>query len=114
MLIRSNSRSALFGTILNIATIQFIFLGTALAKGHSLSPKEKLGMNLYFDENLSEPSGQSCASCHHPDFAFVDPDKRIPVSEGVIPGLFGGRNSPMAAYAMYAPTRYFDEGEVYG
>ena len=49
--------------------------------------KEELGQFLYFDEDLSEPSGQSCASCHDPDFGFVDPDKGLPVSEGVIPGL---------------------------
>ena len=72
---------------------------------------EQLGEALYFDENLSEPAGQSCASCHTPSAGFVDPDSDFPVSEGVIPGLFGGRNSPASAYAMYAPTRYFDTDE---
>lgn len=70
---------------------------------------EDLGEALYFDVNLSEPSGQSCASCHDPSFGFADPDSNLPVSEGVIPGLFGGRNSPSAAYAMYSPIRYLDE-----
>lgn len=77
----------------------------------ALTPIQELGQFLYFDENLSEPSGQSCASCHSPAFGFDDPDSDLPVSEGVIPGLFGGRNSPSAAYAMYAPVFYFDEGE---
>ena len=76
-----------------------------------LTPKQELGSFLYFDENLSEPAGQSCASCHDPGFGFADPDKGLPVSEGVIPGLFGGRNSPSAAYAMYSPVRYFDFAE---
>jgi cytochrome c peroxidase len=71
----------------------------------------ELGEHLYFDENLSGPQGQSCASCHDPDFGFVDPDSDLPVSEGVIPHRFGDRNSPMSAYAMYAPALYFDEGE---
>jgi cytochrome c peroxidase len=75
------------------------------------TPIEQLGSFLYFDENLSEPAGQSCASCHDPAFAFVDPDEHLPVSEGVIPGLFGTRNSPSAAYAMYAPIFYFDAEE---
>ena len=78
---------------------------------NAATPKEELGELLYFDENLSEPAGQSCASCHDPGFGFVDPDSELPVSEGVIPGLFGGRNSPSAAYAMYAPIFYFNEGE---
>jgi cytochrome c peroxidase len=87
-----------------------VLLGQGRAQ-NGLSPLEALGEFLYFDENLSEPAGQSCASCHDPSFAFVDPDKGLPVSEGVIPGLFGGRNSPSAAYAMYAPTFYLDEEE---
>lgn len=111
MLIRSKSSRVFFGTVLIIAILSLVLAGSVLAKGHKLSDFEQLGRHLYFDENLSEPSGQSCASCHDPDFAFVDPDKGLPVSEGVIPGRFGGRNSPMAAYAMYAPTRYFDDVE---
>ncbi len=76
-----------------------------------LTPVEQLGELLYFDENLSTPPGQSCASCHDPLFGFADPDRGLPVSEGVIPGLFGGRNSPSSAYAMYAPIRYLDGEE---
>ena len=68
-----------------------------------LSPQQLLGKFLFFDENLSEPEGQSCASCHHPDAGFADPDTHLPVSEGVIPGRFGGRNSPSAAYAVFFP-----------
>ena len=60
---------------------------------------EELGEFLYFDEDLSDPAGQSCASCHDPAFGFVDPDAHLPVSAEVIPGLFGGRNSPSSAYA---------------
>ena len=76
-----------------------------------LTPIEQLGDFLYFDMNLSDPPGQACASCHEPSAGFVDPDMNLPVSEGVIPGKFGGRNSPAAAYAMYAPTFYFDKKE---
>ena len=75
------------------------------------TPLEELGGFLYFDEDLFEPSGQAGASCHDPETGFADPDSDLPVSEGVIPGLFGGRNSPISAYAMYAPLFYFDEEE---
>jgi cytochrome c peroxidase len=85
-------------------------VGQGLAKA-GLTPMEELGQFLYFDENLSEPEGQSCASCHEPTAGFVDPDSDLPVSEGVISDLFGGRNSPASAYAMYAPILYFDETE---
>jgi cytochrome c peroxidase len=87
-----------------------ILVGAGSAQD-GLTPKEQLGEFLYSDENLSEPSGQSCASCHEPAFGFVDPDRGRPVSEGVIPGLFGSRNSPASAYAMYAPSFYWDTEE---
>ncbi|MEJ2758633.1 MAG: cytochrome c peroxidase, partial [Anaerolineales bacterium] len=95
----------LIGALLAFTTV------TSLAQS-ALTPIEELGMMLYFDENLSEPAGQSCASCHDPDFGFADPDKILPVSEGVIDGMFGGRNSPSSAYAMYAPIFHFD-GELF-
>jgi cytochrome c peroxidase len=84
---------------------------STMAAPEPLSGIEKLGEFLYFDENLSEPAGQSCASCHDPAVGFDDPDVGLPVSEGVIPGLFGGRNSPISAYAMYSPIMYFDDVE---
>jgi cytochrome c peroxidase len=96
--------------IMTLAVASLI-VGQGLAQTE-LTDKEQLGSFLYFDENLSEPSGQSCASCHHPDSGFVDPDVHLPVSEGVVAGLFGGRNSPSSAYAMYAPEFHFD-GELW-
>ena len=69
-----------------------------------LTPQEELGEYLFKDTNLSEPAGQSCESCHHPDFGFADPDANLPVSEGAVPGLFGNRNSPSAGYAAFIPN----------
>ncbi len=73
--------------------------------------EEILGGLLYFDKKLSNPAGQSCASCHLPTAGFADPDRALPVSEGVISGKFGTRNSPSAAYAALSPPLYFDEEE---
>ncbi len=92
------------------ALLVVLVSGSALAEP-ALSTQEELGSSLYFDANLSNPPGQSCASCHDPGFGFADPDRGKPTSEGVILGLFGNRNSPISAYAMYAPVRYFDEVE---
>lgn len=104
-----------------LSCLSLFCFGFGIAQAE-LSPIEQLGEHLYFDTNLSgvhlavppeilNPDGQSCSSCHDPDFGFVDPDSDLPVSEGVIFGRFGGRNSPSAAYAMFAPTLYFDEAE---
>ncbi len=98
-----------------ITTLILILSLTALAATASaadLSPREELGKLLYFDENLSTPKGQSCASCHDPESGFADPDQNLPVSQGVLQKMFGNRNSPSAAYATYSPEFEFD-GETY-
>jgi len=105
-----------FGALLVILVATLVLVFSAGTAQDELTPQEKtelLGEFLYFDETLSEPAGQSCASCHEPAFGFVDPDSDLPVSEGVIPGLFGGRNSPAAAYAMYAPIRFINDEGLY-
>jgi cytochrome c peroxidase len=76
-----------------------------------LTPKQRLGLRLFFDTNLSQPAGQACASCHDPRFAFTDPDKRFPTSKGVIAGRFGNRNTPTAMYMAYSPAFGFDKVE---
>ena len=81
-----------------------LLLAASVIQPVSALTKAELGGRLYFDNTLSEPAGQSCASCHDPAFGFADPDQHLPVSEGVIPGRFGTRNSPSAAYALFYPT----------
>ncbi len=76
-----------------------------------LSQKEVLGKRLFEDTSLSEPAGQSCATCHAAQVAFADPDTTHPTSKGVRPGLFGNRNTPMASYAMFAPGFHYDQTE---
>jgi len=104
------SKRMFFAIFIAVLGMLLLF-SVAAAQQPTLTPKEQLGEFLYFDENLSEPAGQSCASCHDPTVGFDDPDDDLPVSEGVIPGMFGGRNSPISAYAMYSPIFHFDPGE---
>lgn len=72
-----------------------------------------LGGAIYRDTDLSKNANQSCMTCHHPSAGFADPDNRIkpalfPVSEGSVPGLFGGRNAPSAAYTGFSPIFKYD------
>jgi len=72
-----------------------------------------LGGRIYKDTNLSKNANQSCMTCHHPSAGFADPANRFdpvtfPVSEGSIPGLFGGRNAPSAAYTGFSPLFSYD------
>lgn len=81
-----------------------------------LNEKQALGKQIFFDSNLSEPAGQSCASCHLPSAGFADPDSEIPVSRGVDPTKFGNRNTPSIAYSAFSPEFHFDpeEGIFFG
>jgi cytochrome c peroxidase len=70
----------------------------------SLSLQERLGLKLFFDTRLSEPAGQSCASCHDPAKAFTGNNgTAIGVALGSRPGTFGTRDTPTAMYLATAP-----------
>jgi cytochrome c peroxidase len=83
----------------------------SLANDPVLTPKQQLGKQLFFDPSLSQPDGQSCATCHDPEAGFTDPDKSIPISKGVFPDRFGSRNSPTAAYMAFSPVFHYDPKE---
>jgi len=73
--------------------------------------KERLGKLLFFDQNLSTPPGQSCATCHSPDAGFGDPNQQLPVSRGAHPDRFGNRNDLTTAYAAFIPPLRYNEDE---
>lgn len=69
-----------------------------------LTPRERLGLRLFFDTRLSEPAGQSCASCHDPARAFTGNNgTAIGVALGARPGAFGFRDTPTAMYLATVP-----------
>lgn len=72
--------------------------------------KEALGKLIFHDASLSEPAGQSCATCHTAAKGFADRDSRV-VSEGAVCGLYSQRNAMTVCYSMYVPSLYFDEEE---
>ncbi|HET7221288.1 MAG TPA: cytochrome c peroxidase [Vicinamibacterales bacterium] len=85
-----------------------------------LTPRERLGKLLFFDESLSAKGNQSCAACHDPKAGWVGGNERInkggSVYEASIAGRFGDRKPPSAAYATVAPNfRLIDaSGEFLG
>jgi cytochrome c peroxidase len=79
--------------------------------GAETDARAALGRLLFFDATLSEPAGQSCASCHDPAAAFTDPDKSRPTSKGVHRERFGNRNTPSAMYMEFSPAFHFDREE---
>jgi cytochrome c peroxidase len=87
-----------------------LFFGatTAIAQP-AMTPVQALGRAIFFDASLSEPAGQSCASCHAPDFGFASPIGAI--LEGAVPGRFGNRTPPAIAYAAFTPILHWDKLE---
>jgi len=80
-----------------------------------LSPIEQLGKDIFFDTSLSNPPGQSCASCHSPAAGFTGPDSAVNLSAGPVPGAvagrFGFRKPQAVAYSTFSPSGpYFDDG----
>ena len=76
-----------------------------------LTLKQQLGKKMFFDKNLSNPTGQSCSSCHDPEFGFGNPNTSLPVSQGANLDRFGNRNDLPAAYAGFSPEFHYDEEE---
>jgi cytochrome c peroxidase len=99
---------AMVSVVLVVGAFWIVF-----AQGNpDLSQQEELGRNLFFDENLSDPPGQSCAVCHTPDVGWTGPDQAInaagAVYEGAVPGRFGNRKPPASAYAGDSPILNWD------
>jgi cytochrome c peroxidase len=93
------------------------FVAVANAPALDLMPIEELGRAIFFDQTLSINGNQSCASCHDPDWGWVGPDSVInaagSVYEGSIPGRFGDRKPPSAAYATQSPVFYLDKSGLF-
>ncbi len=87
-----------------ISPEQFILSLAAAIDETSLTPRERLGLRLFFDTNLSEPVGTACASCHDPRRAFTGNNSTmIGVAQGSRPGQFGTRDAPTIMYLATSP-----------
>ena len=100
--------SVMFSAVLVIGTFCIVFAQDALV----LTPQEELGKKLFFDTNLSDPFGQSCAVCHGQNVGWTGPNETIndagAVYEGAVTGRFGNRKPPASAYAGDSPILYYD------
>ncbi len=91
-----------------------LFLVSAISvTASALTPIEQLGKSIFLDLNLSINQNQSCASCHGKEVGWTGPLSDInaqgSVYEGSIPGEFGNRKPPSAAYATVSPILHMDK-----
>jgi len=102
-------------SIFTVLSISYAFNGqsSAVAKGNALTAQQQLGKRIFFDASLSEPAGQSCASCHNSNagFALMQKKNLLPVSAGAIRHRFGNRNTPTVSYSAFVPALQYDKKE---
>jgi len=83
-------------------------IGFKVAQNQPMTALASLGKKIFEDENLSVPTGQSCASCHDLDSGITtDIRDTKETSEGARNGVFGGRNTPMISYSAHTPNQFF-------
>lgn len=84
-----------------------ILMAAPPASAEPIDTVAALGRALYFDTAMSLNRTQSCASCHAPDNAFVDPRVTMAgraVSLGDDGRSLGDRNAPTVSYAAFSPV----------
>lgn len=70
-----------------------------------------LGQKLFFDPILSKNKNQSCATCHNPEYGFIDNrDNGVGGAGSLGDDLIsiGDRNAPTASYAQFSPEFHYD------
>jgi cytochrome c peroxidase len=104
-------------TILTSATAILLAASVFDSSAQSLTPEEQLGKFIFFDTYLSFNGNQACAACHAPEVGFTGPMESFnahgAVYEGSIPGSFGNRKPPSAAYATLSPIFYLDKSGLF-
>jgi cytochrome c peroxidase len=100
-----------------ISIITFGLAITIASANSVLTPNEELGKEIFFDTDLSINYNQSCATCHAPEAGWTGPDSNTnfhgAVYEGSIPGAFGDRKPPSAAYATMSPILSVDKQRLF-
>ncbi len=92
-------------------------VATAEQNDPSLTPKETLGKELFFDK-ISDPPWVSCSTCHTQEVGWTGRIAGInlhgAVYRGAVPQRFGDRKPPSTAYAPFSPIFHFDGTEFVG
>jgi cytochrome c peroxidase len=101
-----------------ITAVAVSFMMAAAHPQVAAPPVEQLGQLIFFDTNLSLNANLSCASCHAPEAGWTGPISDInahgTVYEGSIPGAFGNRKPPAAAYATLSPVFHLEaKGDLF-
>ncbi len=74
-----------------------------------LDARVALGRSIFFDTNLSQPPGTSCASCHDPSRGYAgDNGSGTGVARGSAMGHFARRSTPSVLYLRFFRRFHFE------
>ncbi len=92
-----------------IASLAICF-SASIGSAEPLSDIQQLGQDLFNDTSLSNPPGQSCASCHVAKLAFTgNAGSTIPsVAQGSTADKHGIRNVPTIMYMAFSPAFFIE------
>jgi cytochrome c peroxidase len=93
--------------------VLWVVAATSAASSQELTPIQALGKAIFFDTDLSTPTGMACAACHGPEVGFTGPvsetNSGTVVYPGAIPTRFGNRKPPSAAYGGESPVLHLEK-----
>ncbi|HEY3783590.1 MAG TPA: cytochrome c peroxidase [Fimbriimonadaceae bacterium] len=105
------SRIALFGIAAPIFIVGAITMSAkpATAQGPlNQSLVIQVGKDLFYETDLSNPTGVACATCHDPSAGFSSPNssanKNLGTMPGAVAGRFGNRKAPTVSYSSFIPV----------
>jgi cytochrome c peroxidase len=78
---------------------------TELKRKEDSPELRQLGEKLFYENKLSADNQINCSSCHHPDKAFSDGERK---SNSNIAGVRVQRNAPSLVNAVYADRYFYD------
>jgi cytochrome c peroxidase len=97
--------------VLVCTAVLLLVIGVGTVSAQDPTTLEQLGKSIFFDQNLSANGNQACAACHAPEAGWTGPlsdtNADGAVYEGSIPGRFGNRKPPSAAYATQSPVLHY-------
>ena len=99
-----------------IAALAWLALSAKAAAQVEPEALAEFGQMLFFDVNLSRRRTQSCATCHDPAIAFIDPRDNgtgRAASLGDDGRSLGDRNTPSTAYAAATPEFQLNSAGVH-
>lgn len=100
--------------LMTLSSAAALLFTSSIASAGAIENMQALGKALFFNDRLSAPVGQSCASCHDPEFGFTVANPFVNIGPAVVHGAernrAGNRKPPTNAYITFAENFVVEDG----